>query len=66
MWSIVAKQYEQAMDSCKKKIAVALQKLSSNNDSDEQRSIASLSNHITQLNDISKQISTIEHELSKS
>lgn len=66
MWSIVAKQYEQAMDSCKKKITVALQKLSSNNDSDEQRSIASLSNHITQLNDISKQISTIEHELSKS
>lgn len=66
MWSIVAKQYEQAMDSCKKKIAVALQKLSSNNDSDEQRSIASLNNHITQLNDISKQITNIEHELSKS
>ena len=66
MWSIVAKQYEQAMDNCKKKIAVALQKLACNNDSDEQRNIASLSNHITRLNNISKQISIIEHELSKS
>lgn len=66
MWSIVAKQYEQAMDNCKKKIAVALQKLACNNDSDEKRNIASLSNHITRLNNISKQISIIEHELSKS
>ena len=66
MWSIVAKQYEQAMANCKKKIAVALQKLSSNNDSDEQRSIASLNNHINQLNNLSIQLSTIEHELSKS
>ena len=66
MWSIVAKQYEQATDNCKKKIAVALQKLAYNNDSDEKRNIASLSNHITQLNNISKQISIIEHELSKS
>ena len=66
MWSIVAKQYEQAMDNCKKKIAVALQKLACNNDSDEKRNIASLSNHITRLNNLSKQISIIEHELSKS
>ena len=66
MWSIVAKQYEQAMDNCKKKIAVALQKLVCNNDSDEKRNIASLSNHITRLNNLSKQIRIIEHELSKS
>ena len=66
MWSIVAKQYEQAMDNCKKKIAVALQKLACNIDSDEKRNIASLSNHITRLNNLSKQISIIEHELSKS
>lgn len=66
MWSIVDAQYAQAKDSCKNKITIALKKLSSSNDNEDQRTVTNLSSHIAQLNDISKQISNVEHELSKS
>lgn len=66
MWSIVDKQYTQAKENCKNKIVIALKKLSDSNDNENQRSVTNLSNHIAQLNEISKQISNIEHELSKS
>lgn len=66
MWSIVDAQYAQAKDSCKNKITIALKKLSSRNDNEDQRTVTNLSSHIAQLNDISKQISNVEHELSKS